>query len=506
MQQKTKTIKLLGGVFLAIVMMFCFVPVTGSQAVYAEDENVSVEETSYLEKTSFELTVSYSSTLSYSDSIECSTSAYKSGVKITNATVQDPSIVKIIVASGWKGEYYRIEGVKVGNTTIDVTFNNGKHETVAVSVGWPDNHGYITYKSVTCKAIKGTLTINRSYDEDKGGIFKINTATLKVCDFDDENKIYLKREISVGDFLNNGDGVYTADFNVTYPSYYNYYEDKEAYLSFIDSDGDETGRSLSNNTYSVGLPGKETPRKLYDYVRVNKISGYFISKNIDIAEFLENDEDSSYDDYHDSYESNSYLSKGWVVVKGKKYNLSIKEGAYFKVSYPMQKLNTKVTLHFVDSDGLTWTQTKKIRETEPARIRFSKNCIYKNEKTVKVVIKKAKKGDKAILKIGGKTYTKKFKSNKATYKHRFKVKKTQAGQKMVLYLKDKRGNIKARDKTKVYYASKIRKGMTKQQVKLIPGWGSPDKTSIYGNYTTWYYDGYSEAVYFYNGKVTGWTY
>ena len=495
MQQKTETIERLGGVFLAIVMMFCFMPATGSQAVYADDENVSVKETSYLTKTSFELIVS-----STTHSIECSTLAYNSGIKITEATVQDPSIVEISKASSREGTYYNIRGLKAGNTTIDVAFNNGEHETVVVSVDWPDNnHSYITYKSVTCKAIKGTLTINRSYDEDKGGIFKINTATLKVCDDYEGNKICLKREISVGDFLNKGDGVYTADFSVTYPSYYIYYEEKYVYLSFIDSDGDETWHYLER------IPSKETPKRLYYGVMVNKISGYFISKNIDIAKYLEYGAYSTYEDYHDHYESSSYLSKGWVVVKGKKYNLSVKKSGYFTASYPMQKLNTKVTIHFVDSDGLTWKQTKKIRETEYARVSLG-GYMYKNQKTVKVVIKKAKKGDKAILKVAGKTYTKKFKSNKATYKHRFKVKKTQAGQKIVLYLKDKRGNIKAHDKTKVYYARNIRKGMTKQQVKLLPGWGSPDKTSIYGKYTTWYYDGYSEAVYFYNGKVTGWAY
>ena len=499
--------------FLVVVLMMIALPIVA----FADETN---DATSYLKKSSFELREGdYSS-----DEIVCSSTARKAGIDIEDAVVQDPTIVEMYEGGGSDSigyyKFYSIEPLKAGSTTIDITFSNGESATVNVMVKWPYNEGTITYKSVTCKAIKGVITINRSYDQEKSSDFKIKTAKLEVYE---GNKTYLNKNITVDSLVKKKTGVYTANFSVSYPSYYDYYNGKDVYLSFIDSDGDETGRSLgyfedygdgSGGGFSTYIPDKVSPVKHYDYVRTNKTSGYFCSQNLDIAEYLEGrgEDPTEVERY---YSSDSYLMKGWVVVNGKKYNLKIKHdrgfdyqgyyltGDYFSVSYPIQKLKTKVKFYFIDSDGFTWTQTKIISKTEPATVNFSR--VYKNKKIVKVTIKKAKKGDKVSLAIGGKTYTKKVKADKATFKCTFKVKKTKAGQKIKLILKDKKGNTKKTKSGKVYFASKIKKGMTKKQCKLVPGWEHPSDSYVSGSWTTWWYDDNSYLE-FYKGKLHGWHY
>ena len=494
-------------------MVFGTVPVSA----FADDSSNTA---SFLERTSFELREGdYSS-----GEIICSSTARQSGIDITDAVAQDPTVIGLYKGGGRDSigsyTYYTIKPIKAGNTTIDVILNNGDHEIVNVVVKWPYNEGVIKYKSVTCKAIKGVVTINRTYDQEKGGDFKIQSAKLEVYE---DNKTYINKNITVDSLTKMKEGVYTANFNVSYPSYYSYYNGKDVYLSFVDSDGDETGRDLgyyedygdgSGGGFSTYIPDKISPVKHYSYVRTNKSSGYFHSQNVDIAEYLEG---SGVDPTEtDGYcSSESYLKKGWVVVNGKKYNMTIKHnrdfdhegyyltGDYFSVSYPLQKLKTKAKFYFVDSDGFTWTKTKAINKTEPATANFSR--VYKNKKSVKVTIKKAKKGDKITLAIGGKNYTKKVKADKATFKCKFKVKKTKAGQKIKLTLKDKKGNIKKTKSGKVYYASKIKRGMTKKHCKLVPGWEHPSDSYVSGSWTTWWYDDNSYLE-FYMGKLYGWHY
>lgn len=131
--------------------------------------------------------------------------------------------------------------------------------------------------------------------------------------------------------------------------------------------------------------------------------------------------------------------------------------------------------------------------------------VYRNSKKMKVTIKNVYKGDKVTIKVGkNKTITKKIKKNKKSITYSIKFKKQTAGRKVVIKVFDKNGKKVKSSSKPVYYASKIKRGLTKKQVKLIPGWGSPQNIEINGKYTIWWYNDYSKYVYFKNGKVTGW--
>ena len=131
--------------------------------------------------------------------------------------------------------------------------------------------------------------------------------------------------------------------------------------------------------------------------------------------------------------------------------------------------------------------------------------VYKNSKKITVTLKQPSKGCLLKIKIGKRTYKKKIKNNKKKIK--IKIKKPKYGKTIKVTLLYK-GQIIGRenwpDNDCVYYAKKIKKGMTKNQVGNTCYWGWPSSTGSYsGGWTFWYYDDGS-FVGFKNGKVKTW--
>ena len=114
--------------------------------------------------------------------------------------------------------------------------------------------------------------------------------------------------------------------------------------------------------------------------------------------------------------------------------------------------------------------------------------IYRNSTKVKLTLHNVYKGDKIIIKIGKKTYKKTIKSNKKKLKFTQKIKKAKAGTKVSITLRGEKNKLIDTSKTKVYYAPKVKLGMTKKQCKLVPRWEYRDSTTVSGNTTIWWYD------------------
>ena len=126
--------------------------------------------------------------------------------------------------------------------------------------------------------------------------------------------------------------------------------------------------------------------------------------------------------------------------------------------------------------------------------------IYNNAKKITVYLANPLKGSVLKVKVGKKTYTKKI--NNYTKKIKIKIKKAKYGSKINIQLLYN-GRVVGRSETDyVWYAKKMRNGMTKKQARWT--WGSPDDTSsASGGWSYWYY---SDGSYigFRSGRVRYW--
>ena len=110
------------------------------------------------------------------------------------------------------------------------------------------------------------------------------------------------------------------------------------------------------------------------------------------------------------------------------------------------------------------------------------------------------KGSVLKVKVGKKTYTKKIKNYKKKIK--IKIKKAKYGSKINIQL-IYNGKVVGRSETDyVWYAKKLRRGMTKKQAKYTWGWPE-DTDSASGGWSFWYY-GDGSSITFRHGKVNSW--
>ena len=136
----------------------------------------------------------------------------------------------------------------------------------------------------------------------------------------------------------------------------------------------------------------------------------------------------------------------------------------------------------------------------------SLTVLYRSSKSMKVVLDNPARGAVVKVKIGKKTYSKKINSNSRTVK--FKIKKPKYGKAIsvkVYYGNKLIGTDRFCDTPgHVLYAKKLRKGMTKKQVKYTLNWGPAYyKGKHSSGWTRWgYLDG--SYIYFKNGKVKKW--
>ena len=194
-----------------------------------------------------------------------------------------------------------------------------------------------------------------------------------------------------------------------------------------------------------------------------------------------------------------------VTLGGKKYTGNANGSGNFTIKVPkFVKIGTKFTVKSTAYGGVI-TKARKVVSNNPA---VSTTKVFRNTKKMTLTLKNVHKGDYAVVQVAGKKYTKKITKDATTKKFTIKLKSKKpfgGGKiKVTVYNKYKQ-KLKAYSKP-IYYASKIKKGYTKNQVKYTTGWGAPENIDTYGKYTTWWYDDYSSHVYFYKGKVTGWGY
>ncbi len=134
------------------------------------------------------------------------------------------------------------------------------------------------------------------------------------------------------------------------------------------------------------------------------------------------------------------------------------------------------------------------------------SVVYRSSNSVTVRLFNPAKGAVLKVKVGKKTYTKKIRNNKKKVK--VKIRKTAYGKKVTLKLYYKGKQIGRDDcshgEDRVLYAKKIKKGMTKKQVKYLYYWGPPrSKSSASGGWSYWHYSDGSYVA-FKNGRVWSW--
>ena len=185
-----------------------------------------------------------------------------------------------------------------------------------------------------------------------------------------------------------------------------------------------------------------------------------------------------------------------TVIGGRKYKTVVGNSGYFYLRIPVAKVGTVYRLTFSYRKG-SFSRNVKVLPYGS----FSWSYIYSSTKTVKVTAHNVHAGDKLVLKIGKKKYTKKIKKNASKKTIKFKIKKGSLGKTVSLTLYNKYGQLLDYDDDVIYYAKNIKMGMTKKQVENLVYWGYPDSTSkSSGGWTYWYYDDGS-CVGFKNGRV-----
>ena len=183
-------------------------------------------------------------------------------------------------------------------------------------------------------------------------------------------------------------------------------------------------------------------------------------------------------------------------ISGKTYKAVVGGSGYFSIKIPVAKVGTVYRLTFSYRKG-SYSRNLKVLPYGS----FKWPYIYSSKTSVKVTAYNVHAGDKLVLKIGKKKYTKKIKKNASRKTIKFKIKKSSPGKTVTLKLYNKYGQLLDEDDDIIYYAKNIKMGMTKKQVEYLVYWGYPDDTSkSSGGWTYWYYDDGS-CVGFKNGRV-----
>ena len=194
-----------------------------------------------------------------------------------------------------------------------------------------------------------------------------------------------------------------------------------------------------------------------------------------------------------------------IAYGGKIYKKTNVSGTtYFDV--PVKKLGTAVTCS-INYGNYIYKINGKVTASASS---IKTGTIYRSTKKTRIHLTNVHKGDMVWVKVGKKTIKKKINKNAASYSCTVKLpKKKTAGKKVRITLKNKYKQSMKTVYKKIWYASKVRKGMTKKQCKLVPAFGSPDRWYRSGRFESWYYDnsdyGYARLT-FKNGRLWSWWY
>lgn len=192
-----------------------------------------------------------------------------------------------------------------------------------------------------------------------------------------------------------------------------------------------------------------------------------------------------------------------VTVKaGKKtYKTTAKKDGSFSVKIKPQKAGTKITVSVKTKKGATGTETTKVKQAK-GTISLSR-LIYRDSGKISFKVTGAYKGDIVTVKIGGKTYKKKLKSEKRTQKVTVSIHPASAGSKVKVTYSDRFKKKKNYTASVVYFGNAIYVGMSAKDACLTT-WGKPRRKYRYGNVEQWVFVSKRSTLYVYvqGGAVT----
>lgn len=238
-------------------------------------------------------------------------------------------------------------------------------------------------------------------------------------------------------------------------------------------------------------------------------------------EYGEHEWDDNYVDYESNDASSHYIVYHCLYCDETDYSQEPHNLKYSKtIKYATPKRTGTLQYKckdcgYVCTKKITWSYSKAYKGT-PGYASYdikSHSEVYSNSKSLTVKTYSYDKGYTIKVKIGKKTYSKKM--NTKTNKYKFNIKKPACGSKITIkvYYKGKcvgkcdhydvdDDEDYTEDYDYVWYAKKVKIGMTKNQVRWT--WGKPSRTSsASGGWTYWYWDDGSH-VYFKKGKVKYW--
>lgn len=260
-----------------------------------------------------------------------------------------------------------------------------------------------------------------------------------------------------------------------------------------------------------------------------KIAHFYVYDWFDYEDYCEEKDYEPEHEYYNNgkyYDSDGYILKS-VEIQARKekgnyrYQFAFREGSkgkWEKFSYGKDRsvfiydlaknktIFVKVRCYKEANGKKKYGKWSPIAKTSTHDKEVHVNNIYARNGYVKGYLKGAIKGEKIVVKAGKKTYTATVKKTSNKYNFKINISRHTPGITVKTYLCTATKDILFTSSDTLYYASKIKKGFTKKQVKYTRYWGSPDDTaSSSGGWSYWYYDDGS-SVTFKNGKVVNWYY
>ena len=149
-------------------------------------------------------------------------------------------------------------------------------------------------------------------------------------------------------------------------------------------------------------------------------------------------------------------------------------------------IKARACKHFADNIKVygKWSAAERLYIADKE---MANDYFYYTKDTITGYVTGALKGDQIRVIAGGKTFTVKATKDAKVYKFKIKIGKQKLGSKITLQYLNKFGEKRIDYKSLVYYAAEVKKGFTKAQVKLVPGYETVYNSFKDGSNECWEY-------------------